>query len=240
MGLLEGVGGVAVFGLQHGGGAVSGDGDGAVDIHCHFLRCIGAIDDFDDDFTGGRVAGGGVEDRFHFIGPGRLRHATASASRLNPGVRGEILRRDWEHFVALVFAEHFLNVVGRRSVASEGIVADEIGFPLHRTAFAEITDIDKERCVAVHQHNVGIALQAAHPGGISQRARQVGRGRTDARGPFADENFGGVAPVPGIINEGLGFHFLLGTVVMLIHQIGRAAMHLHGFRVLEANSGNDF
>ena len=53
----------------------------------------------------------------------------------------------------------------------------------------------------------------------------VGRGRTDARGPFAAENLRLVRARIFVVVERVRHHFLLRAVIMLVHQIRHAALN---------------
>jgi len=130
-------------------------------------------------------------------------------------------------------AEHRLSIVGRRSIAGQCVIADQIRCPLHRAVRpGQLADVDKQRRVAGHHDNVGVALDTGHPCRISKRASHVRCRRSNAGGPLAREDLGLVGARIAVVVESVILHVFERAVVMLIDEVRHAAVDALRFGML--------
>ena len=130
--------------------------------------------------------------------------------------------------IAQARSEHHLRIVTRRPIAVQGVVADQVGTPLHPAGI----HIDEQRRVCRHHHHVAVPFQAGQERGVAQGGAEVGSRRAFAGGPFADEDLRAVAVGVVVVARFLE-HSLLALVVVVIHDIGSHAFHRHGGDHLE-------
>ena len=177
-----------------------GDGSCTGKVDAERLRGGGGVDQLHVDRALRRVIGDGVEEMI------------ARA--------GECGRRD---FGAEVLGEHGLRVVAGRAVAGHGVVADQVGLPLHAAG----VDVDEERRVGGHDDQVAVALHAGHPRGVAKRRAHVGGGRAFARGPLADEDLWPVA-VFVVVVVYVGKELVGALVVVVVEHVGLHALQRRG------------
>ena len=78
--------------------------------------------------------------------------------------------------------------------------------------------VDKERCIARHDADVGIAFHTTHPSRISQCRVHVGRRTSFARCPFTTEYLGTIAVI-SVILEGIAIHLEGIAIIMLVNYV---------------------
>ena len=186
----------------------------AVDLNIDLLRGPGGVHDLEINDPALVVAGRIKEDLPELPW---CNIAPALRPRL-PFARRDVLGIRRENLIAVQGAEHLLGIIRGRAVAGEGIVANQIGGPLHRTTLSvELADVDEQRGIAGQENDVRIALHAGHPRRVAEGPGHIRRGRSDAGGPFAAEDLRLIRARIRVVLQGLCHHFFHIAVIVFVH-----------------------